>query len=173
MKDAFVEAVAKEFRNLSNEERAHWEDKAREEKARYAKEKETYKGPHYARKLRAKKNPLAPKRPMSAFLMFAQNKRKHLQADNPDMSNADISRLLGELWRNASREDKSPYLEREEMERKYYRAKMESWKCDQKLVQSLKSPNEKKGILSKKSEQREDIVSYLQAESTFNQRHGE
>lgn len=53
------------------------------------------------KKIRAKKNPLAPKRPMSAFLMYAQKKRKLLQAENPDMPNADISRLLGESWRNA------------------------------------------------------------------------
>jgi len=75
---------------------------------------------------------------MSAFLMFAQQRRRPLQKDNPDMSNADISRLLGEVWRNASVVEKRPFLEREEVERKIYKAKMEAWKNDQKLQKSLK-----------------------------------
>jgi len=90
-----------------------------------------------------KKNPLAPKRPMSAFLMYAQQKRRPLQRENPDMPNADISRLLGELWRNTSLADKRPFLEREEFERKIYKAKVEAWKNNEKLATSLtplKSP---------------------------------
>ncbi|KAL7429493.1 hypothetical protein ACHAXH_004085 [Discostella pseudostelligera] len=78
---------------------------AETEKKRFANERDAlckaHKGP-LARKIRAKKNPLAPKRPMSAFLMYAQQKRRPLQTENPAMSNADISRLLGEMWRNAS-----------------------------------------------------------------------
>ena len=70
--------------------------------------------------------------------MFAQQRRRPLQKENPDMSNADISRLLGEVWRNASVVEKRPFLEREEVERKIYKAKMEAWKNDQKLQKSLK-----------------------------------
>jgi len=78
---------------------------ARHDKTRYSEEKQRYSvnakgGSSLVKKLRAKKDPRAPKRPMSAFLMYAQRQRKILQAENPDMPNADISRLLGEAWRN-------------------------------------------------------------------------
>lgn len=55
------------------------------------------------------------------------------------MSNADVSRLLGEIWRGTSAAEKRPFLEREEVERKIYKAKMEAWKNDQKFHRSMKS----------------------------------
>ena len=75
---------------------------------------------------------------MSAFLMYAQQKRRSLQSENPDMPNADISRLLGEMWRNASPSEKQPHIEREEVERKLYKAKVEKWKNDNKLEKAMK-----------------------------------
>jgi len=56
------------------------------------------------------------------------------------MLNADISRLLGELWRNISLAEKRPFLEREKLERKIYKAKVEAFKNDEKLANSFKSP---------------------------------
>ena len=69
-------------------------------------------------KRRAKKHPLAPKRPMSAFLKFSLNTRKSVKASHPDMNNTDISRLLGEMWRNAQEDEKKPYVEAELKESK-------------------------------------------------------
>lgn len=60
-------------------------------------------------------------------------------------------------------EEKAPYLEREEAERKIYRVKMDSWKNDQKLLNSLKTPNERKRDFESVHEvdQREDTDSGL------------
>ena len=54
--------VAKTWRNLSQDERSRWEGAAQEDKKRFTREKKLQKP--VARKVRAKKNPLAPKRPM-------------------------------------------------------------------------------------------------------------
>lgn len=176
MQGGFVETVAAEWRSLADSERAYWEGMAKKDKTRHSKETKSFKGP-IGRKLRTKKNPLAPKRPMSgerlhlefpllslwallhsnllfehfsplsrlqAFLMYAQVKRKLLQKENPDMSNADISRLLGEVWRNTGVPEKRPFLEREEAERKIYKARMAAWKNNEKLANTLaKSPKSK------------------------------
>ena len=160
-----------------------------------------HKGP-VARKLRAKKHPSAPskmlqsyllipltisdpphlfpqhssgtskERPMSAFLMYAQQKRRPLQLENPDMPNADISRLLGEIWRNTSMAEKRPFLEREEVERRMYKAKMEAWKNNQKLEKSIKSSAAATGYAAKKPDQRQDTTSFAREESHSN-RYGE
>ncbi|EJK52170.1 hypothetical protein THAOC_28594 [Thalassiosira oceanica] len=136
--------VAKMWRNLSQNERSRWEGAARDDKKRFTREKKRQKP--VARKVRAKKNPLAPKRPMSAFLMYAQRQRKIVQGDNPDLSNADVSRLLGEHWRNAKIEQKRPFLEREKAERKIYKAKTEAFKNNLKYFKankkSQKSPEQ-------------------------------
>lgn len=92
---------------------------------------------------------LAPKRPMSAFLMYAQQKRRQLQRENPDVPNSDISRLLGEIWRGTAAAEKRPFLEREEAERRMYKAKMAKWKNDQKLEKSVKSlPDRRQDVAS-------------------------
>lgn len=78
--------------------------------------------------------------------MYAQRQRKIVQGDNPDLSNADVSRLLGEHWRNAKIEQKRPFLEREKAERKIYKAKTEAFKNNLKYFKankkSQKSPEQ-------------------------------
>ena len=71
---------------------------------------------------------------MSAFLMFAQDWRKNVKEENPDMTNADVSRLLGEKWRSMDDEARTPYREREEQERRLYTAKISSFKSDLALT---------------------------------------
>lgn len=95
---------------------------------RFVREKSEYKGPHIVPKRRAKKNPLAPRRPMSAFLKFSQIWRKKVKRENPDMANTDVSRLLGEMWRNASVHEKRPYREQEEKERAVYKEDMKRFR---------------------------------------------
>lgn len=68
---------------------------------------------------------------MSAFLKYSQNKRSDVKEQNPDMSNTDVSRLLGEMWRNASEEDRRPYVEDEETERALYKEQIKNWRDDQ------------------------------------------
>ena len=71
LKGGFVEAVAAQWRGLSDPERKYWEGMAKKDKKRFSKETKSYTGP-IGRKLRTKKNPLAPKRPMSgeSFLKY-------------------------------------------------------------------------------------------------------
>jgi HMG (high mobility group) box len=98
---------------------------------RFVREKAAYKGPWSVPKRRAKKHPLAPKRPMSAFLKYSQKRRSVVKKDNPDMSNTDVSRLLGEMWRNASRKEREPYVLEEEKERAIYKEEIKNWRDEQ------------------------------------------
>ena len=118
--DDLLAIVAAEWRSLDESTRAGWDEVARDDKVRYVREKAEYKGPWAAPKRRAKKHPLAPKRPMSAFLKYSQNRRAMIKEQNPDMGNTDVSRLLGEMWRNASEAERRPYVEQELIERAEY-----------------------------------------------------
>lgn len=119
------------WRNLSPEARLHWDQQAEKEKERYSREKKLYTGPWQVPHKRAKKNPNAPKRNPSAFLLFSLKKRKELKESNPTVKNTDISRLLGGLWRSITEEEKRPHIEQEESERKKYKAEMIKWRKDQ------------------------------------------
>lgn len=121
---------AEMWRNLPADQRGHWDEVAAKDKQRYIAEKSTYTGPWQVPYKRAKKDPSAPKRPMSAFLYFSQGKRKSISDKNPDMKNTEISRLLGEMWRNSTEEERRPHVEKEKEEREKYKKAISEWRVD-------------------------------------------
>lgn len=68
---------------------------------------------------------------MSAFLKYSQKRRSVVKEENPDMSNTDVSRLLGEMWRTASAAEKAPYVEQELVEREKYKAVIKKFREEQ------------------------------------------
>lgn len=71
---------------------------------------------------------------MSAFLKYSQTRRSLVKQQNPDMSNTDVSRLLGEMWRSAPAKEKRPYVESEERERATYKQETAAFKAQQARV---------------------------------------
>jgi len=137
---------AEMWRNLPAEERAYWDDAATKDKQRYMAEKASYTGPWQVPWKRAKKDPSAPKRPMSAFLYFSQEKRRIIKDKNPGMRNTEVSRVLGEMWRNAPEEERNPHIEREARERKKYKVAIAQWReeHDAKIEAQKKAAEEQR-----------------------------
>lgn len=150
---ATVTAISKRsaamWKNLPAEERAHWDDVAAKDKQRYMIEKSQYTGPWQIPWKRAKKDPSAPKRPMSAFLYFSQGRRSQIKAANPEMKNTQVSRILGEMWRNLAEEDRRPHVEKEMEERKKYKVAMAEWKVEHeaKLEAQRKTEQQQQNFL--------------------------
>jgi hypothetical protein len=145
-----LKIVAEEWKQLSDRERAYWDEEARNDKVRFVREKKDYTGPWCLPKRRAKKHPLAPKRPMSAFLKYSQQKRPMVKASNPDMSNTDVSRLLGEMWREASAAEKAPYVEGEKVERARYNASIKKWREEQAKLDTSSRARQHPHLIEKK-----------------------
>lgn len=121
--------VSEAWRELSKEERAKWEDMAKEDRARYEEERKNYRGPwKVAVSKKPYKDPNAPKRPMSAFLMYSNSRRAAVKKENPEFSNGEISRLLSEMWRQASDEDRQKYIKEEFELRTKYKENMAIWR---------------------------------------------
>lgn len=51
-------------------------------------------------------DPNAPKRPLSAYFLFANDMRPKIKADNPDFKITEVAAALGELWKKTSDKDK-------------------------------------------------------------------
>ena len=49
---------------------------------------------------KSKKDPNAPKRPLSAFMYFSKDQRPAVKAANPDATFGELGKLLAEKWSN-------------------------------------------------------------------------
>ena len=54
------------------------------------------------------------KRPMNAFMVWAQAARRKLADQYPHLHNAELSKTLGRLWRMLSEEEKKPFMDEAE-----------------------------------------------------------
>jgi len=118
---------------------AQWQETAQEKKDEYKKnyesEMETYKveleqwreenpdaaeddgkgkkrGAKAEKGAKKKKDPNAPKRPLSAYFIWMGENRESVKSSNPDLDNKQLLSKLGELWGELTEEDKQPYAEK-------------------------------------------------------------
>ena len=61
------------------------------------------------KKKRKKKDPNAPKRPLSAYFIFMGKKRTEVKEQNADLSTAQVAKKLGAMWKTMTPEDKKVY----------------------------------------------------------------
>lgn len=106
---------------------------ARADRIRYENEKAAYKGPW---KILHTKNPDAPKKPMSAFLAFSNERRGAVAQANPQMNGTEISCLLSKLWKECPKDVKQQYREKEAKERQAFKKVRAEWEEQQKIKAS-------------------------------------
>ena len=59
------------------------------------------------RQKRAAKDPNAPKKPLSLYMLWLQDNRAAIQQSNPGLSMTEIGRKGGELWRELGEGEKA------------------------------------------------------------------
>jgi len=72
-----------------------------------------------------------PKRPMSAFLAFSNQRRAAAHEANKGATSKEISRILAEEWRSAPEQVKRPYVEEHDRKNAEYKAAMKSFRTGQ------------------------------------------
>ena len=68
-----------------------------------------------------------PKRPLTAFMRYSATRRSVIRGENPQHSMIDISKIIGEEWRNLSDEDKRPFHDAAEKDHDVYKAKKKAY----------------------------------------------
>ncbi|KAF7236023.1 FACT complex subunit SSRP1 [Varanus komodoensis] len=141
------EDVAEEFdsnasaSSSSNEADSDEEKKKPAKKAKIVRERKPRKKPPEGKK---GKDPNAPKRPLSAYMLWLNANRDKIRAECPGMSVTDVSKKAGELWKGMSKEKK------EEWDRKAEEAKKDYEKAMKEYSEGGKSDSSKKEKPKKK-----------------------
>ena len=76
-----------------------------------------------------KKDPNAPKRALSAFMLFSQEKRSQIKLDNPEATFGQIGKLLGDAWKNSTDDEKAPFLAKAEAAKEKYAEAVKNYKA--------------------------------------------
>ncbi|KAH6636756.1 high mobility group box domain-containing protein [Chaetomium tenue] len=72
------------------------------------------------KRTRAKKDPNAPKRGLSAYMFFANEQRDNVREENPGVSFGQVGKILGERWKALSDKQRAPYEAKAAADKKRY-----------------------------------------------------
>lgn len=75
-----------------------------------------------------KKDPNAPKRPLSAYFAWLGENRAKVKAENPEMKHKDVTSKLGEMWGSLDEDVKKKYKETASAEMDIWKKKFEAYK---------------------------------------------
>ncbi|MEU7166334.1 hypothetical protein AB0A70_17065 [Streptomyces morookaense] len=70
----------------------------------------------------------APQRPLSAYMIFAQENRLRVREAHPAMKFGEIGKQLGIEWQRLSLAEKKPYEEKASKDKERYERQMDAYK---------------------------------------------
>ena len=76
-------------------------------------------------KKKARKDPLAPKHPLSSYLEFAVSERPQVLADLGSLSIGEVGKELGRRWKNLAADEKQKYDDKSKENRERFCKEME------------------------------------------------
>lgn len=78
---------------------------------------------------KGRKDPDAPKRPLSAFMFYGIDRRPKLKEEQPDMPFGEIGKTLGAEWKQMPENEKKPYEKKAAEAKKAYEKEMAKYKA--------------------------------------------
>lgn len=95
-----------------------------------------------SKKGKAKKDPNAPKRGKSSFMFFSTEVRAKTKEENPGISFGDLGKMIGEMFRSLSPEEKSKYEKMAAEAKEKYDGEMKTYKANQKAEKEVEDDSD-------------------------------
>merc|ERR1719361_1111987 len=133
--------LGKLWKGVSESDRAPFEKKAASAKATYTTKREKYERSagyqkHQMRMLAwkihetkkpYKKDENAPKRALSAYMLYAASVRPNILKENPDMEVTEVMKEQSVWWKALSDKDREPWVNKSAAGKKKYQAKVDRY----------------------------------------------
>jgi uncharacterized short protein YbdD (DUF466 family) len=127
----FSKKCAERWKQMTDKEKKRFAEMADRDKVRYDREMSNYTPPaaEGGRNKRKKKDPNAPKRPLSAFFLFCHDERPGVKAIHPTYSVGDVAKELGERWNKVTPDVKAKYEAKASVDKGRYDKEMNVYKA--------------------------------------------
>ncbi|XP_027010525.1 FACT complex subunit SSRP1a isoform X1 [Tachysurus fulvidraco] len=110
------------------------------------------------RKEKKVKDAGAPKRPMSAYMLWLNANRERIKSENPGISVTEISKKAGEMWKQIDKNRKEEWERKAEEAKKQYERAMKEYKESGGGASSSAVNSEKKKKVGKAEEKKRKSV---------------
>jgi high mobility group protein B1 len=128
----FSKKCSERWKQMSDQEKKRFADMADNDKQRYDREMATYTPPageSNGQRKRKKKDPNAPKRPLSAFFLFCHDERPAVKSLYPAYSVGEAAKELGERWNKVDPVQKSKYEAQVQLDKVRYEQEVAKYKA--------------------------------------------
>ena len=136
------------YKNLTPDEKATWESRAAQDKARYDAEIASYVPPpghdargvlieeHRPRKRnkRSPKDPAAPKRASGAYVFFTNEMRPKVMSEYPGIKFVELGKVLGERWRALDPDEKKRFEDQANDDKVRFQMEMQQYQATQQAA---------------------------------------
>lgn len=157
--------IADKWKALADGDKAALQKQAEALKVAYDKKKAEYEAKvpqevRQARSVAAKKkkagkpakDPNAPKKPLSAFMIFSNKVREDVRAKSPDLSFGETGRKIAEMWNSKTPKEKEPFEKEAVVLREKFLVLKAKYEASKPPVESVeKKPKKDKGDKKDKS----------------------
>jgi hypothetical protein len=110
------------------------EDSKEDEKKSVFMSTVTFEFPAFTGKAKKAKDVNAPKKGMSAFMMFSNENRNKIKTDNPEATFGEIGRKVGEAWKALNDKQKAVYTKKAEEDKQRYESEFQTYTEGQTTV---------------------------------------
>tara|TARA_B100001094_G_C17822927_1_gene619425 strand:+ start:206 stop:580 length:375 start_codon:yes stop_codon:yes gene_type:complete len=77
------------------------------------------------------KLPGEPKRPLTGYFFFTNDRREDLKTKQPELKITEVSKVLGQEWAKLNETEKQKYADMATKDKKRYAEELEEWKATQ------------------------------------------
>eukprot|EP01061_Rhynchopus_euleeides_P046339 TRINITY_DN874_c0_g1_i1.p1 TRINITY_DN874_c0_g1~~TRINITY_DN874_c0_g1_i1.p1 ORF type:complete len:228 (+),score=150.90 TRINITY_DN874_c0_g1_i1:39-686(+) len=150
-----------EFKDKAAELKEEYEEKMKEYLANKEDddEDEEEEKPKRKRGGKAKKDPNAPKKPLTAYFLFANSVRQEIRDENPDFKMTEVTKETGRRWGELDEDDKQEFKDKHLELKAEYEEKMKEYlanKEDDDEDEEEEKPKKKRSRKAKKVEEEEE-----------------